>query len=81
MEEKVAFTVRLPRKLYRASSAAAKRRKISLSRLVRESVEAALKAEQDRELYEAFERFGQDPESSVEYAFEAQREVVLHDEE
>ncbi len=81
MEKKVAFTVRLPRKLYRASSAAAKRRKVSLNRLVQESLAAAIRAEEDRELYEAFERFGQDPESSVEYAFEAQREVVLRDEE
>ena len=81
MEEKVAFTVRLPRKLYRASSAAARRRKMSLNRLVQESLATAIRAEEDRELYEAFERFAQDPESSVEYAFEAQREVVLRDDE
>jgi hypothetical protein len=82
MEEKVAFTVRLPRKLYRASSAAAKRRKVSLNRLVQESLAAAIRAEDDRRLYEEFTLLGQDKElTDVEYAFEAEQEVVLRDED
>jgi hypothetical protein len=82
MEEKVAFTVRLPRKLYRASSAAAKRRKVSLNRLVQESLAAAIRAEDDKRLYEEFTLLGQDKElTDVEYAFEAEQEVVLRDED
>jgi hypothetical protein len=82
MEEKVAFTVRLPRKLYRASSAAAKRRKVSLNRLVQESLAAAIRAEDDTRLYEEFTLLGQDKElTDVEYAFEAEQEVVLRDED
>jgi hypothetical protein len=82
MEEKVAFTVRLPRKLYRASSAAATRRKVSLNRLVQESLAAAIRAEDDKRLYEEFTLLGQDKElTDVEYAFEAEQEVVLRDED
>ncbi len=76
-----ALTIRLPEELYRAGAETAKRRKVSLNRLVQESLETALRAEEDRQLYEEFTRLGRDKElTDVEYAFEAQREVVLRDE-
>jgi len=72
-----AMTVRLPEELYRTSSKVARRRRISLNELVKESLEAALKAERERGLYEAFGQAGEDVEGAdVEFARAAQQEVV-----
>jgi len=76
-----AVTVRLPEHLYNRGAVTAKRKNLSLNRLLQESLEAAIKAEEDRELYEAFGLVGREEDNDVEYAFEAQREVVLRDEE
>ncbi len=82
MAAKTAITIRLPQALHEAAAGLARRRGISLSRLVQESLEAALKADEDRRLREEFDLLGRDKElTDVEYAFEAQREVVLRDEE
>ncbi len=82
MAARIMITIRLPQALHEAAVQLAKRRRVSLSRLVQESLEAALEADEDRRLREAFDLLGQDKElTDVEYAFEAQREVVLRDEE
>jgi len=76
------MTVRLPLHLYRAGREFARRRRISLNRLVQESLQAAIEAEEERQLYDEFTLLGQDTEEcDVEYAFQAQREVVIQDEE
>jgi predicted transcriptional regulator len=77
-----ALTVRLPMDMYEASSEIARRRNVSLNELVQDSLRAALKAEEQRMLYDAFTELGQHPEEcDVSYALEAQREVVFRDED
>jgi len=76
-----AMTVRLPMDLYEAGSRVAKRRRVSLNQLVQDSLRAVLKDEADKALYDDFTLAALDKdEVDVEYAFEAQREVVLRDE-
>jgi len=71
------MTVRLPLDLYHASARIAKHRRVSLSGLVQESLEATLESERRAELYEAFGRVAASPdESDIDFAFEAQAEVV-----
>ena len=75
--KKKAMTVRLPLDLYRASARIAKHRQVSLSGLVQQSLEATLENERRKQLYEAFSRVAESPDDSdVDFAFEAQAEVV-----
>jgi hypothetical protein len=76
-ESAKSLTVRLPPDLYATATQLAKRRGKSLNALILGSLAAAVKQAEDRELYEAFERLGEDPASDVSYAFEAQAEVAL----
>ncbi len=74
------LTVRLEPDLYRAASDLARKRKQSLNALVQDSLARALRQQEDQELYEAFERLGENPAAcDVEYAFGAQSEVVLRE--
>jgi len=76
-----AMTVRLPMDLYEAGSKVARRRHVSLNRLVQDSLRAVLKDEADKALYDDFSLAAlEKDEVDVEYAFDAQREVVLRDE-
>ena len=76
-----ALTVRLPKSTHTAVSAIARRRHTSLNRVVQESLEATLKAERDRRLYEEFGLLAEDAEiTDVSYALAAQEEVMLRDE-
>lgn len=75
--KKKAMTVRLPLDLYRASARIAKHRQVSLSGLVQQSLEATLDSERRTQLFEAFSRVAAIPdESDVDFAFDAQAEVV-----
>jgi Arc/MetJ-type ribon-helix-helix transcriptional regulator len=72
-----AVTVRLPESLYEAGREVAKRRRMSLNQFVQHSLRAALEQEERERLYEAFSRLGGDAdEMDVEFALDAQREVV-----
>ncbi|GBC95976.1 hypothetical protein HRbin16_01776 [bacterium HR16] len=74
-----ALTVRLPEDLYRASAEVAKRRKVSLNSLVREGLNIILREERYVRMYEAFGLVGEDASmTDVEFAVDAQREVVEH---
>ena len=74
---KKAMTVRLTLDLYRATAHIAKRRSISMSALVRQSLQDTLAHEKRRQLYEAFSQLAEDThESDVDFAFDAQAEVV-----
>ncbi len=71
------LTVRLPGEVYGAASEVAKRRRVSMNRLIQESLQAALRQDEQARLYEAFGVVGADAaESDVEFAFDTQREVV-----
>ena len=73
-------SVRLPASLHRASREVAERRGISLNSLVRESLEAVVRAEEEKAFFDSFTLLGQDAaECDVEYALPAQREVMLRD--
>jgi predicted transcriptional regulator len=71
------LTIRLPIELYRASSEIARRRCISLNRLVQQGLTAVSQEEEDARLYEAFGQLGEDvEEADVEYAAHARWEVI-----
>ncbi|MBI3947893.1 MAG: hypothetical protein HY321_18380 [Armatimonadetes bacterium] len=72
------ISIRLPADICHSSRELAKRRGISLSALVQESLKAAVDEEEDQRFYDSFTLLGQDMEmSDVEYALPAQREVML----
>jgi hypothetical protein len=71
-EKRKAMTVRLPEGLYRAGVSAARRRRVSMSRLLQES----LREEEQAHLSEAFGRLGEGEEREVEFAARAQGEVA-----
>ncbi|MCC6730866.1 MAG: hypothetical protein IT208_16170 [Chthonomonadales bacterium] len=74
-------TVRLPDGVHQALRHQSARTRTSLNDMFRTMVERYLREEEERELFEGFERLGQDAEESrAEYAFAAQAEVVLRDE-
>ncbi len=74
------FTVRLPENLYRSAKVLAGRRRQSMNHFIRESLERALREEQERGLEQAFALLARSPdECDVEFAFEAQSEVVRRD--
>jgi hypothetical protein len=74
---KKAMTVRLPLDLYRAAAHTASRRRISIRGLVQQSLRDTLAHEKRKQLYEAFSQVAQDrDESDVDFAFDAQTEVV-----
>ncbi len=78
--KKKALTVRLPLGLYRSSRKEAKRRQVSLNRLLEESLYAVLGAREEQQLYDAFGELGKHPdETDAGYAIHAQREVILRD--
>ena len=77
MKNAVGFTVRVPISLHKSIKKILKRENKSLNAVVRELMQEWLKKEQQKELFEAFSIVG---EENVEYAIEAQKEVVLTDE-
>lgn len=77
MKNTVSFTVRIPIPLHKKVKETLKRKNKSLNAVVKELMQEWLKKEQEKELFEAFSIVG---EENVDYAVEAQREVVLTDE-
>jgi len=76
-DAKKAMTVRLPLDLYRAGARIARRRRISMSRLLQESLRQTLKGEEALNLYSAFGQLAElGEESEVEFALPAQAEVL-----
>ena len=75
-----ALTLRLPPDLYASGQRVAQERQISLNALLQESLAATVRAKQQRKLFEAFTRLGEDADAcAVDYAFPAAAEVVLAD--
>ncbi len=75
-----AVTVRLRPDIFERSHDLAQARRISLNAFVQESLERAIAEAEEKALYDAFTEAGRDAEeSSVEYAREAQWEVIRHD--
>ena len=74
------LTIRLQPELYSAAERLAQRRAISINGLVQQSLAAAIRADEERERYDAYTLLGSDPEEcDVEYAIHAQAEVMLND--
>ncbi len=74
------FTVRIPAAHYDTVTAIARRDHKSVNALVNERLEALVREEAERDLERWFDQLGADAdEVDVEYAFQAQREVVLRD--
>lgn len=77
----VPLTVRIPSDLYEATRRIAVRRKLSMNALMQQSLARTVESEEERELFEGFERLGEDPEAcDVSFAFAAQSEVALRNE-
>ncbi len=71
------LTVRLPEDLYRNTAEVARKRGVSLNRLVQESLAQIIRDAHAAELYDAFSLVGEDAEeTNVEFALQAQWEVV-----
>ena len=75
--KKIALTLRLPSDMYEEVKGIANRKGKSFSGYIRELLEKILKEEKKKMLFDAFSQIGND---DVEYAFEAQKEVMLKDE-
>jgi predicted transcriptional regulator len=74
------LTVRLPLELYERVVETAERRDSSLNATVQEALHLLTQQDQQARLYEAFSLLGEDAaEADVEFAFEAQRQVVTRD--
>jgi hypothetical protein len=72
-------SLRLPDEVIDEARAIILRRGISFNAFVEESLRKEIAAEQEREMYEAATLLGSDPDSCVNYAFNAQSEVALRD--
>jgi hypothetical protein len=71
------LTIRLPEALHQAAREAADRSQISLNTLVQTATETYLRHREEEALFESFSRLGEElTECDVEFAREAQREVV-----
>ena len=76
--KKVALTLRLPPEIYEGAKEMAKEKGKSFSCYMRELLEEKLKEERRKRLFDSFSLVAEDAEEvDVEYAFEAQRRVVL----
>jgi hypothetical protein len=74
------LTVRLPMDLYQQAGEAAQRRKQSMNATIQEALYLLMREERQAQLYEAFSLLGEDAaEADVEFALDAQREVVARD--
>jgi hypothetical protein len=75
------LTVRLRPGLYQAAARVASKRGHSLNALVQQGLEEIIRADEDREMYDAATQLAVDKvECDIEYALPAQREVVTRDE-
>jgi len=78
MKEKVTLTLLLSPELYEKTKVVVQRKGTTFSGYVHEVLEEKLKEEERRILFDAFSLVAEDKEEiDVDYAFEAQREVVL----
>ena len=81
LTETKSLTVRLQPDLYEAATQVARKHGRSLNALVQQGLEEIIRAEENREMYEAATLIGMDgAECDMAYAFAAQAEVILHDE-
>lgn len=80
--KKKALTVRIPMDMYEASSEVARRRQVSMSELVQESLQETLAAEKERFVYDMFSEIAEDlGECDVSYADAARWEVISREQE
>ncbi len=78
MNNKIALTLRLPVELYKKIKMIAQGKGKSFTGYIRELLEEKLKEEEKKALFDAFSLVAEDTEEvNVDYAFEAQKEVVL----
>jgi len=78
--KKIALTLRLPEDIYKEAKQIATERGESFSSFVRNVLKEKLKEERKKKLFEAFSLVAEDKEeANVEYAFEAQRQVVVEE--
>lgn len=74
------LTLQMPVDLYRVTAKTAKKRRMSLNSFILEGLEAKRQQEQAKTLFDSFTKLGKHAaECDVEYAVQAQREVVGHD--
>jgi hypothetical protein len=74
------LTVRLPEDLYQQAGEVARRKQWSMNATIQEALRQLTFQDQQARLYEAFSLLGEDAtEADVEFALDAQREVVDHE--
>ena len=80
--KKMTLTLRLPSNMYEEAKNIAKKKGKTFSEYLRELLEERLKEEKKKMLFDAFSQVAKDKkEIDVEYAFEAQREVVAQNDQ
>ena len=80
--KKTALTLRLPPDIYEEAKNIAKKKGKSFSGYLRELLEERIREEKKKMLFDAFSQIAKDKEEiDVEYAFEAQREVVAQNDQ
>ncbi|MGD9901815.1 MAG: toxin-antitoxin system HicB family antitoxin [Desulfurella sp.] len=77
MRNIASFTVRIPRSLHKKAKEIVKLENKSLNEIIRELLKDWSKKEEEKMLYDAFSKVCED---NVEYAFNAQKEVVIGNE-
>jgi len=77
MRNMVSFTVRIPASLHKKAKEISKKGNKSLNEVIRELTKDWLKKEEEKLLFEAFSAAS---EEDVEYALDAQKEVIFTDE-
>ncbi|WP_448589400.1 hypothetical protein [Thermodesulfobium sp.] len=77
MKDVASLTIRIPRTLHKKVKEIGKLENKSLNEIIRELLNNWSKKEEEKMLYDAFSKVYED---DVEYAFHAQKEVVLSNE-
>lgn len=62
------LTIRLPEDVYNESRRIAHNRQESMNKLVRQALEAVVREEKEKELFDAFGLIGDDPDTDISFA-------------
>jgi hypothetical protein len=81
MKQSVTLTLRLPPELYREAKGVAQEKGVSFSAFLRRLLTDKLRTENEKRLFNSFSLVAEHTaEADVDYAFQAQREVILENE-
>jgi predicted transcriptional regulator len=71
------ISVRLDETVYEEAKVIAKRRRVSMNALTDRALRREIALQQEQEMYEAAALLGMDADTSVDFAFAAQADIVM----